>query len=89
MQEVRDCDMRLEVKMQSKVTHTPELTFNPVHTHCDLTAWHHILKLISIFIDLEQLHFCLAHKNSHRVIIDCHTQLIFSTGGRQDVDFSN
>ena len=29
-----------------------------------------------IFIDLAQLHFCLAYKNSHWAIIDCHTPVI-------------
>ena len=83
LHEVKGWDMRLEVKMQLKVTHAPELTYDLMHTHCDLTAWRHTLKLISsclIFIDLSQLHFCLANKNSQRVVIDCH---------RQDVNLSN
>ena len=29
---------------------------------------------------LAHLHFCLTHKNSHRVIIDCHTPVIFQLG---------
>ena len=28
---------------------------------------------VLIYIDLAQLYFCLDHKNSHQVIIDCHT----------------
>ena len=34
---------------------------------------------VLIFIDLAQVHFCLAHKNSHWacIIIDYHTPLIF------------
>ena len=45
MHDVRGWDMRLEVKMQLKVTHAPELTSDLIHTHCDLTAWRHTLKL--------------------------------------------
>ena len=32
-------------------------------------------KAVLIFIDLAQLHFCLAHKNSHRVIFDRRTSV--------------
>ena len=32
------------------------------------------------FIDLAQLHFCLAYKNSHWAIIDRHTQVILQLG---------
>ena len=37
-------------------------------------------KAVLSFIDLAQLFCCLAHKNSHRVIIDYQTPVIFSTG---------
>ena len=37
-------------------------------------------KAVLIFIDLAQLHFCLDYKNSHRVIIDCHTPVILQLG---------
>ncbi len=38
MHEVRGWDMRLEVKMELKVTNAPELTSDLIHTYCDLTA---------------------------------------------------
>ena len=49
---VKGWDMRLEVKIQVKVKHAQELTFDLIHTHCDLTAWLHILKLISSCFDI-------------------------------------
>ena len=49
--EVKGWNMRLEVKVQLKVTHAPELTSDLKHTHCDLTARHHTLKLISSCFD--------------------------------------
>ena len=66
--------------MELKVTNASELTSDLIHTYCDLTAWHHTLNLIFvilIFIDFAQLHFYLFHKNSHRVLIDCHASVIF------------
>ena len=50
-----------------------------MQTHCDLTAWHHTqinVKPDLVSIDLAQLDFCLAYKNSSRDGIDCHTQVI-------------
>ena len=35
--EVKGWDMRLEVKTQLNVTHTPELTSELIRTHCNLT----------------------------------------------------
>ena len=37
-------------------------------------------KAVFIFIDLVQLHFCLAYKNSHWAINDCHTPVILQLG---------
>ena len=67
-----------------KVTRALELTYDLMHTHRDLTEWRQTLKLISklfwFFIDLAQLHFCLAYKNSHWAFIDCHTPVILQLG---------
>ena len=43
-----------------RMTSHPQINFNAVLS----------------FIDLAQLYFYLAHKNSHRVLIDCHTPVI-------------
>ena len=83
MPEVRGWDMMWKVKTQLKATHSPKLIFDLRHTHCDLSAWRHTLnnfKAALIFIDLAQLHFCMAHKNSLRVIIDCHTPVNLQLG---------
>ena len=83
MHEVRGWDFKLEVKMQLRFTHTPELTSGLMQTHCDLRGWCHTqmnFKPVLIFIDLAQLHFWLAYKNSQRVIIDCHTPVISQLG---------
>ena len=37
-------------------------------------------KAVLIFIDLAQLHFCLAYINSHWAFIDCHTPVILQLG---------
>ena len=37
-------------------------------------------KAVLSFIDLARLHFCSAHKSSHRVTIDCHTPVILQLG---------
>ena len=37
-------------------------------------------KAVLIFIDLAQLHFCLAYKNIHWAFIDCHTPVILQLG---------
>ena len=43
-----------------------------------------------VFFYLAQLHFRFAYKNSHQIIIGCHTQTgDCATEGRQDVDFPN
>ena len=83
MHEVRGWDFSLEVKMQLKVTHAQELTSDLMQTHRDLTGWRHSqinFKSVLIFIDLAQLHFCLAHKNSHWTLIDCRTPVILQLG---------
>ena len=58
-----------------------------LHLHA-YSSWHQKMshpqinfKAVLIFDDLTQLHFCLAHKNSHRVIFDCHTQVILHLRG--------
>ena len=54
-----------------------------MQTNCDLTWWRHNqinFESVWIFIDLAQLHFCLAYKNSHLAIIDCHTPVILQLG---------
>ena len=92
MHEVRGLDFSLEVKMQLKVTHVPELTPDLMQTHCDLTGWCHTqinFKFVLIFIDLAQLHFCLAYKNSHWAIIYCLTSVILQLQGTQDANLSN
>ena len=86
MYEVRGWDFSLEVKTQLKITHAQELTSDLMQTHHDLTAWRHSqinFKSVLIFIDLAQLHFCLAYKNSHWAIIDCHTPVILQLGEDQ------
>ena len=83
MQKVRGWDFSLEVKTHLEVTHAQELTYDLMQTNCDLTGWHHSqinLESVWIFIDLAQLHFCLAYKNSHWAIIDCHTPVILQLG---------
>ena len=54
----------------------------PLTSHA-YSSWPHTLKFISklilIFTDLVQLHFCLAHKNS-RVLTDCHNPVILLMG---------
>ena len=79
MHEVRGWDFSLGVKTQLKVTHAPKLTSDLMQTHRDLIGRHHTqinFKAVLIFIDLAQLHFCLPYKNSHWIIIDCHTPVI-------------
>ena len=52
------------------------------------TSWPHRMmsnpqinfKAVLIFIDLVQLHFCLAYKNMHWAFIDCHTPVILQLG---------
>ena len=54
-----------------------------MRTNRDLTGWRHSpinFESVWIFIDLAQLHFCLAYKNSHWAIIDCHAQVILQLG---------
>ena len=79
MHEVRGWDFSLEVKTQLEVTHAHELTSDLMQTNRDLTGWRHRqinFESVLIFIDLAQLHFCLAYRNSHWAIIDCHTPVI-------------
>ena len=45
-------------------------------------------KAVLIFIDLAQLHFCLAHKNSHPSHFWSSYISEFASGGRQDVNLS-
>ena len=83
MNEVRGWDFSLQVKTQLEVTHAQELTSDLMHTNRDLTRWRHSqinFESVWIFIDLAQLHFCLAYKNSHWAIIDCHTPVILQLG---------
>ena len=54
-----------------------------MQTNRDLTGWRHSqinFESVWIFIDLAQLQFCLACKNSHWAIIDCHTPVILQLG---------
>ena len=37
-------------------------------------------KAVLIFIDLAQLYFCLAYRNSHWAFIDCHTPVTLQLG---------
>ena len=81
--EVRGWDFSLEVKRQLEVTHAQELTSDLMQTNLDLTWWRHSqinFESVWIFIDLAQLHFCLAYKNSNWAIIDCHTPVILQLG---------
>ena len=69
--------------MQLEVTHAQELTSDLMQTNRDLTGWSQSqinLESVWIFIGLAQLHFCLAYKNSHWAIIDCHTPVILQPG---------
>ena len=55
-----------------------------MNTHRNLKEWRQTLpinfKAVLIFIDLAQLHFCLAYKNSHWAFSDCHTPVILQMG---------
>ena len=42
---------------------------------------------VLIFIDLEQMHFCLAYKNSHWAIIDCHSPVNLQLGEDKILSF--
>ena len=83
MYEVRGWDFSLEVKTQLEVTHAQKLSSDLMQTNCDLTGWRHSqinFESVWIFIDLAQLHFCLAYKNSHWAIIDRNTPVILRLG---------
>ena len=80
---VKGWDMTLEVKTQLNVTNAPKMTSNLIPTHRDLIAWRHTLKLVSNCINFHWLgatSFFPAYKNSHQVIIDCHTPVVLQLG---------
>ena len=54
-----------------------------MQTNRDLTGWHHSqinFESVWIFIDVAQLHFCLAYENNHWAFIACHTPVILQLG---------
>ena len=90
MHEVKGWDFSLDVKIQLKVTHAPALTSDLIQSYRDLTGWRHTqinFRPVFIFIDLAQLQFYLACKNSQWVIIDWNTSVILQRVGDKMLKF--
>ena len=81
--EVRGRDFVLALTVLWKVTKALELTSDLLTIHYSFKGWRHTqskLKNDLIFIDLAQLHFCLAYKIGHWFSFDSHTSVILQLG---------